>query len=60
MKIGEILKQQQPDVYKKIKRKHKKKERKQEHLSFYDIQELMQGGIHVYKRGKGGAFRQVR
>ncbi|WDU82292.1 hypothetical protein [Caloramator sp. Dgby_cultured_2] len=58
MKIGEIIKDKQPDVYRKLN-KHEKKERKQEHLSFYDIQELMQGGIHVYKRHRG-AFRQIK
>ncbi|WP_278298858.1 hypothetical protein [Caloramator proteoclasticus] len=39
------------------KKKPKKKERK-EHLSFRDIEELMQNG-HVYKRHKG-AYRQIR
>lgn len=60
MKIGEVLRQQQPDTYKKLNKKRKKKERKQERLSFYDIQELMTGGCHVYKRGRGGAYRQLR
>lgn len=54
MKIKDIIKDKQPEVYRKLM-----KERK-DHLSFYDIQELMQGGIHVYKRGKGGALKQIK
>ncbi|MDO6355296.1 hypothetical protein Q3V94_09510 [Caloramator sp. CAR-1] len=59
MRIGEILKDKQPDVYRKLN-KHKKKERKQGHLSFYDIEKLMQEGCHVYKRGRGGALKQIK
>lgn len=64
MKIGNIIKENQPDMYQKLQHKRnskykKKKERKprEESLSFSDIQYLM--GHSSYKRGRNGAIRQV-
>ena len=53
MSIEEIIKEKQPDVYKKLKPK-----KKVEKLTEQDIKELM--GQRVYKRGKGGSIKQVR
>ena len=60
MQVKKILRDKQPEVLRKLnrKRKQRKKERK-ERLSFYDIRKLMEAG-RVYKRTKGGAWRQVR
>lgn len=53
MSIEEIIKDNQPDVYKKLKPK-----KKVEKLTEKDIKELM--GQRVYRRTKGGAIKQVR
>lgn len=61
VKIGEIVQVNQPGLHKQLNNKtYKKKKRKRrdkEHLSFYDIEELM--GVHgpIYKRHRG-ALRQ--
>lgn len=57
MKIREILKEAQPDYYKKLvkKRCYKKKNKK---LSERDLKELMKQ--RSYRRGTGGAIRQIR
>lgn len=57
MLIKEILKESQPDHYKKLVR-NKKPKRKQEKLTEIEIMELMKQ--RAYKRGTGGAIRQVR
>ncbi|WP_054876913.1 hypothetical protein [Oxobacter pfennigii] len=53
MKIGDILRSQQPNEYIKLNNKRKKKERapKKEHLSFYDIRNLMQHDSHKRRKG---------
>lgn len=60
MAIREILKENQPEVYKHLKDKYKLKEevknKNNEKLSEEDIKELM--GSRRYKR-IGGAIRQV-
>ncbi|RXI46072.1 hypothetical protein DP145_01660 [Clostridium tetani] len=62
MKIGKIIKAQQPDIHKRLNRnikQNKKKSRKEgEHLSFSDVMELMRHDS--YKRCKGGAIRRAR
>ncbi|WP_123053130.1 hypothetical protein [Clostridium sp. JN-1] len=60
MKVQKILEVQQSDKHKKLKENNKKKSGrgKQEHLSFSDILELMKHSS--YRRGKGGAIKQVR
>lgn len=63
MKIGQVLRETQPEAYEKLNRPgkhHKKKERKaqKENLSFSDIENLMRHD--GYCRAKGGALRQVR
>lgn len=65
MKIGTIVRNKQPNILNKLhnkkskykKRKHRRD--KQEHLSFSYVQNMMEEG-HVYKRTKGGAWRQVK
>ena len=52
MTIREILKEAQPDYYIKLVKKHSNKKPEKE------IKELM--GHSAYKRGAGGAIRQVR
>lgn len=54
VKIGEYIKHKQPKEYNKLM-----KERKKEHLSFRDIEELM--GVHeqVLKK-KHGVYKRVR
>jgi hypothetical protein len=61
VKIGQIIREKQPEVYKKINKRccNLKKERKPEHLSFNFYKSLMEEGP-VYRRKKGGAYRQVR
>lgn len=56
MTIREILKESQPDYYRKLVKKHSKK--KPEKLTEKEIKELM--GHSAYKRGAGGAIRQVK
>ncbi|CAM3001160.1 hypothetical protein HAHI6034_10975 [Hathewaya histolytica] len=55
MRIGEILKDQQPEVYKKLK-SDKKEKRGKENLSFSDLRQLMKKDS--YYRGKGGSIKQ--
>lgn len=57
MKIGQSIKEKQPELYKKLHKKHKRK-RDKEHLSFSDFQNIMKHDS--YCRSKGGAIRQVR
>ena len=68
MKIGTIIRSKQSDVLDELHKannkpvhKHKRKHRrdKKEHLSFSYCRNMMEEG-HVYKRVKGGAWRQVR
>lgn len=54
--IKQIIKGQQPKEFEKLNKKHRQKRGK--HLSFSDYEKMMQHDS--YKRGKGGAFRQVR
>lgn len=56
MTIREILKESQPDHYRKLVKNHSNK--KPEKLTEKAIKELM--GHSAYKRGAGGAIRQVR
>lgn len=57
MTIREILKEAQPDYYKKLVKKRCSK-KKFEKLSERDLKELMKQ--RSYKRGTGGAIRQIR
>lgn len=52
MKIGNIIKNNQPDIYRDLKKNTKK-----EKLTEGDIKYLM--GNNRYRRGPGGAMRQV-
>ncbi|WP_317817797.1 hypothetical protein [Clostridium tetani] len=61
MKIGKIIKIQQPDIHKQLNKNRKQKKKKsgreeQEPLSFSDVMELMKHDS--YYRGKGGALKQ--
>lgn len=59
MRIGIIIKDVQPKEYSKLKRgKGKQHSIKQEKLTKRDIHELMEHSS--YRRGSGGAIRQVR
>lgn len=60
MRIGNIIKDAQPKEYSKLKqkKKRKKKHSKGTKLTERDIKELM--GHSSYRRGSGGAIRQVR
>lgn len=64
MKIGDIIKANQPGIHNQLNRKQgkaadvKKRYKERESLSFSDIEKLMQHDS--YTRGKGGAIRQVR
>lgn len=58
MKINNIIKEQQPDVHKKLNKKKRRRNNKTEHLSFSDIENLM--SHDSYRRGPGGSIRQVR
>lgn len=53
LKIREILKNTQPGAYKKLKKSYEG-----ENLSHNDFENLMKHSS--YKRGAGGAIRQVR
>lgn len=55
MTIREILKEAQPDYYKKLVKHYSKNPKK---LTEKELKELM--GHSAYKRGTGGAIRQVR
>jgi hypothetical protein len=56
MRINEMIKSQQPQVYEKLnKKQHKKTDL---NLNTKDIEELMHHSF--YRRGRGGAKRQVR
>ena len=57
MKIREILKEAQPGYYEKLVNKRLPK-KKSEKLTEKEIKELM--GHSAYKRGAGGAIRQVK
>ena len=68
MKIGTIIRSKQPEILDELhkannklvhKHKHKHRRDKQEHLSFLNYKSMMEEG-HVYKRVKGGAWRQVK
>jgi hypothetical protein len=59
MKIGTIIRSKQPGVYRKLNEKLKRRRDKQEHLSFLNYKSMMEER-HVYKRVKGGAWRQVK
>ncbi|WP_080945196.1 hypothetical protein [Clostridium sporogenes] len=61
MKVGRIIKTQQPGIHKQLnknRKQNKKKSRrgKKEDLSFSDYVEMMKHDS--YYRGKGGALRQ--
>lgn len=61
MRIGNILKENQPDIHKQLnnneKSNNKKKIRKhKDHLSFHDVENMMRHDS--YNRGAGGALRQ--
>lgn len=58
MKIGNVIKNNQPDIYINLNKNFKgKKNKKQEKLTERDIKDLM--GTNSYRRGRGGAIRQV-
>jgi hypothetical protein len=62
VKIGEILRETQAEVYKELNKKPKKKNEKRrnhskaDELSFSDIKKMM--NHDSYRRGSGGAVRQ--
>lgn len=66
MKVGEILRDIQADVYAELNSKPKRKRKirrgknknKKESLSFSEIENMMKHDS--YTRGKGGAIRQKR
>ena len=58
MKIGEILKELQPCEYSKLQRKEIKKVKRRKREEKLNIKELMSS--RYYKRGRGGAIKQVR
>ena len=65
MRIEEILKRTQPEIYETLKnkgknnkRRNKKRKQKKENLNEKDIKELMSHSS--YRRGTGGAIRQVK
>lgn len=57
IKVKDIIKATQPDTYSKLK-PNKKRHSKKEKLTKRDYEELMEHSS--YKRGTGGAIRQVR
>ena len=56
-KIGQILREKQPETYGKLKDMCKKREKQDCALSFREIESLMH---HDGYRRDGGAIRQVR
>ena len=61
MKIKEILKSNQPNDYKRLKKvseKNKKRNRGKPNLTEAETRELMSN--RHYRRGRGGAIKQVR
>ncbi|MCI9064206.1 hypothetical protein [uncultured Clostridium sp.] len=59
MKVGEILRNNQKEVYKELKRRKKVRrgnKKKKEALSFSDIEKIMKHDSHT--RGRGGAIKQ--
>lgn len=61
MKVGQILRENQEDVYKKLnsrpkKRRRRRRKRNTNSLSFSDVESLMRHDS--YTRGKGGAIKQ--
>lgn len=58
MKIGEILKELQPYEYSKLQQKEIKKVKRRKREEKLNIKELMSS--RYYKRGRGGAIKQVR
>lgn len=61
MKIKDILRSNQPNDYKKLKklsRKDKKRNRGKPNLTEVEIIELMSN--RYYRRSRGGAIKQVR
>ena len=58
MKIGEILKELQPWEYSKLQQKEIKKVKRRKREKKLNIKELMSS--RYYKRGRGGAIKQVR
>ena len=58
MKIGEILKELQPCEYSKLQQKEIRKVKRRKREKKLNIKELMSS--RYYKRGRGGAIKQVR
>ena len=61
MRIKDILKSNQPNDYKKlnkVSRKDKKRNRGKPNLTEAETRELMSN--RYYRRGRGGAIKQVR
>ena len=59
MKVGEILRNNQKEVYKELKRRKKVRrgnKKKKEALSFSDIEKIMKHDSHT--RARGGAIKQ--
>lgn len=61
MKVGQILRENQEDVYRKLnnkpkKRRRRRRKRNNDSLSFSDVERLMKHDS--YTRGKGGAIKQ--
>ena len=54
MKVNDIIKNNQPDIFSKLKKNKKHSEK----FTEKELKELM--GHSSYKRGTGGAIRQVR
>ena len=59
MKIEDILKANQPDVYRKLNRNRKTKKKKSSNKNFSSsfVEGLMKS--RSYKRARGGAMKQV-